>query len=138
MLRIVLSVLGFLPSRPAVRHRRRHVLLTPITPKPILPHIVQKHKQNIRPIPDFARVCPPHQIRKPQPDEVIPKYEGPLLVFHGDRDTVIPQALGHAMFEAASSARKKWVDVPDRGHNDLSLSHPDVEPALKEFITGLE
>jgi fermentation-respiration switch protein FrsA (DUF1100 family) len=42
----------------------------------------------------------------------------PLLVIHGDRDTLIPAALGRSLFAAASEP-KRALWVADGGHNDL-------------------
>lgn len=48
----------------------------------------------------------------------IPKVTAPLLVIHGDRDEVVPQARGRALFDAATEP-KQWLGVPGAGHNDL-------------------
>lgn len=42
----------------------------------------------------------------------------PLLVIHGAADTIVPQQLGRALFEAAAEP-KEWYLVPRAGHNDL-------------------
>ena len=46
----------------------------------------------------------------------------PLLVLHGDDDTLILPAEGRAAFAAAGTADKQLVLVPGRGHNDVSSS----------------
>ncbi|MGH6815064.1 MAG: alpha/beta hydrolase, partial [Hyphomicrobiaceae bacterium] len=43
----------------------------------------------------------------------------PLLVVHGERDTIIPVAMGRAVFAAANEP-KEIVTFPAAGHNDLS------------------
>lgn len=42
----------------------------------------------------------------------------PLLFFHGDRDTIVPIAMGRALFDRAREP-KSFVTVPGAGHNDL-------------------
>ncbi|MGE0401369.1 MAG: alpha/beta hydrolase [Kofleriaceae bacterium] len=47
---------------------------------------------------------------------------GPLLVIHGERDTMIAPSEAEAAFAAAGTKQKKLVIVPNRGHNDVSGS----------------
>jgi hypothetical protein len=42
----------------------------------------------------------------------------PLLVPHGERDDIIPAALGRALFAAAPEPKELWI-APAGGHNDL-------------------
>jgi fermentation-respiration switch protein FrsA (DUF1100 family) len=42
----------------------------------------------------------------------------PVLVIHGDHDSIIPFALGQRLFDAANDP-KKFFTVPGAGHNDL-------------------
>ena len=44
----------------------------------------------------------------------------PLLVIHGDRDSVVPMFLGKQVFDAASEP-KWWYAVSSAGHNDVPL-----------------
>ncbi len=44
----------------------------------------------------------------------------PVLVLHGERDTVIPVDLGRAVFAAAGEP-KEFVAIPGANHNDLHL-----------------
>ena len=44
----------------------------------------------------------------------------PVLVLHGDRDSVIPFELGRAVFDAANEP-KEFVTVPGADHNNLHL-----------------
>lgn len=46
----------------------------------------------------------------------------PLLVMHGERDTMIAPAEAQAAFAAAGTRHKKLVMIPGRGHNDVSAS----------------
>ncbi|MFT3773102.1 MAG: alpha/beta fold hydrolase [Minicystis sp.] len=73
---------------------------------------------------DLEVLCP---IRKLRPSRT------PLLVLHGARDTLIAPSEGRAVFEASGAADKRFVLVPDRGHNDLSL-HPLYWQELGAFV----
>ena len=66
--------------------------------------------------------------------EKIPNYHGPLLQVHGDRDQIIPFAIGKKLFEAANEP-KQFVVVPGGDHNDPST--PAYLKALDEFIGKL-
>jgi fermentation-respiration switch protein FrsA (DUF1100 family) len=63
----------------------------------------------------------------------IGKVTAPVLVLHGDRDTVVPFALGERLY-AMIIAPKKFVRFPGDGHNDLG-AHGAVE-AAKQFVAG--
>ena len=63
----------------------------------------------------------------------IGKVTAPVLVLHGDRDTVVPFAFGEQLYEMIT-ASKKFVRFPGAGHNDLG-AHGAVE-AAKQFIAG--
>ena len=55
----------------------------------------------------------------------------PLLVFHGDRDGVVPYPLGK---ELAAAAGGELVTLPGVGHNDL-LSPPHGSAILERWVT---
>ncbi|WP_294621670.1 alpha/beta hydrolase [uncultured Roseovarius sp.] len=56
----------------------------------------------------------------------------PLLVVHGQNDQMIPPEQGRALFEAAASDDKRFLEVPGAGHTDLWRS--DTVPELWTFI----
>jgi hypothetical protein len=60
----------------------------------------------------------------------------PLLVLHGDRDTLIVPDEAVAAHAAAGSADKQLVWVRGRGHNDIAGS-PDYWAALAAFVTAV-
>ena len=60
----------------------------------------------------------------------------PLLVIHGQNDRMIPPDQGRALFEAAASNDKRFLDVPDAGHTDLWRS--DTLPAIWTFINRIK
>ncbi len=43
--------------------------------------------------------------------------KSPLLIFHGDRDAIVPQQMGIELFEAAPQP-KTFYSIPRAGHND--------------------
>ena len=47
----------------------------------------------------------------------IGELRSPLLFFHGDRDEVVPWALGRALYEAAPEP-KRFTTIRGAGHND--------------------
>ncbi|MGQ0683304.1 alpha/beta hydrolase [Bradyrhizobium sp.] len=51
-------------------------------------------------------------------DQRIARVQAPLLVMHGERDSVISIAFGERLFELANEP-KQLVRFPDGGHNDL-------------------
>ncbi len=58
----------------------------------------------------------------------------PLFVFHGDRDRVVPIALGKRLFEAASSPKEaKWI--AGAAHSDLYDF--GAGRAVLDFVSGL-
>jgi len=56
----------------------------------------------------------------------------PLLVFHGERDTIIPLEQGRRVFEAASRP-KKLVILEGQGHNDNRTNHGFLSE-FREFL----
>lgn len=64
----------------------------------------------------------------------------PLLMFHGDRDDIVPLDLGRRLFQAAADvssteAPKQWIVLPDVGHNDYFWPSRDrMKEVLGEFV----
>jgi fermentation-respiration switch protein FrsA (DUF1100 family) len=48
----------------------------------------------------------------------------PLLVVHGDADSIVPYAAGKKVFDAARAVRKTFVTIPGGDHNDLHAVNP--------------
>lgn len=58
----------------------------------------------------------------------------PVLVIHGDRDTVVPVDLGRRLFEAAPEPRE-WYEIKGADHNDTYLvGGPAYFRKLRETI----
>ena len=64
----------------------------------------------------------------------IGKYNGPLLQFHGDRDSVVPLTSAQALFAAANEP-KRFITLPGKDHNDLNP--PEIYWAAREFLNEL-
>src|SRR5262250_45462 len=64
-------------------------------------------------------------------DERIGRVTAPVLVLHGERDTVVPIRYGERLY-ALVSAPKKFVRFPDGHHSDLD-SH-GAQAAVRDFL----
>ena len=64
----------------------------------------------------------------------IPKVSTPLLVIHGEKDSVIPHAQGQEIFELSPSDKKTFLSIANAGHNDLfHLAPTEIIDALQLF-----
>lgn len=67
----------------------------------------------------------------------------PVLITHGQLDTIVPHQLGYQLYEAApdhsaSGVRKRFQSLPKAGHNDIMLvAHDEVRTATEEFLAAL-
>ncbi len=65
----------------------------------------------------------------------------PILLIHGDADTIVPLTLTRSLYEAApevsaSGVAKSRVVVPGVDHNDvLFVAEDDVRQTLRDFLT---
>ncbi len=67
----------------------------------------------------------------------VPKLHVPLLVLHGDRDTVIPIEAGRRVFEAANEP-KAFHSIVGADHNDTYVvGGPRYVAALRRFLEAL-
>lgn len=62
----------------------------------------------------------------------IKKLETLLIVVHGERDAVVPLAMGQALFDAAP-VLKSMVVLPASGHNDIN--HADVAAKVMSLLS---
>jgi fermentation-respiration switch protein FrsA (DUF1100 family) len=67
----------------------------------------------------------------------------PILILHGQNDTIVPYQLGSKLFEAAphrsdAGVPKRFVDLPHSDHNDvLDADRKNLDDAVTEFITTI-
>jgi hypothetical protein len=69
-------------------------------------------------------------------DERIAKVTAPVLILHGERDTVVPIASGERLYALIKSP-KRLVRFPDGGHENLS-AYGAVEAAKKFLAEPIE
>ena len=66
----------------------------------------------------------------------IRRFSGPVLQSHGMNDNIVPVTLGRQLFEAAPCKTKRWIELPNMGHNDAGpKSYYDD---LAEFLSQIE
>jgi fermentation-respiration switch protein FrsA (DUF1100 family) len=64
----------------------------------------------------------------------INRVQAPLLILHGDRDTIVPMKQGRRLFDAANEPKKFFV-IKGAGHNDiLSRAGDDYHEIVRDFI----
>ncbi|MFV1965573.1 MAG: alpha/beta hydrolase [Pirellulaceae bacterium] len=74
----------------------------------------------------------------------IPQVTCPILQIHGRRDRIVPFTMASRLFGAApdvaaNGLRKRFVELPDAGHNDiLYVAEPELRRAVREFFQDLE
>jgi fermentation-respiration switch protein FrsA (DUF1100 family) len=66
---------------------------------------------------------------------VVRGYRGPLLVFHGTHDTVIPVEHGRRLAEAHTNAE---LVIYESGHNDLPPEGADYWDRIERFLRSTE
>lgn len=65
------------------------------------------------------------------------QYDGPLLVVHGDADSIVPFTAGKQVFEQARTHRKTFAVIPGADHNDLDSVNPQLYwKAVDTFVAG--
>jgi len=64
-------------------------------------------------------------------------YSGPLLVIHGDADSVTPFRAGKQVFDRAVTPRKGFVALEGSDHNDMHTSHPAYWNAIDRFLNEM-
>ncbi len=60
-------------------------------------------------------------------------YSGPVLVFHGDADGIIPVQHGRRLAEIAPD-RTRYIETVGDGHNDFPRDFPAFEAAVGEWL----
>lgn len=67
----------------------------------------------------------------------MPQISEPLLVIHGEDDTIIPASHGRRLYDASPAAHKTWHPVPGAGHNDLFVVASDLPDVIAAFALGI-
>jgi fermentation-respiration switch protein FrsA (DUF1100 family) len=69
---------------------------------------------------------------------LLEKYQGPLLVIHGDADGIVPLTAGRLVFDKAPTTHKTFVLIRGADHNDLHLVDPrSYWSSVDKFVGGL-
>jgi fermentation-respiration switch protein FrsA (DUF1100 family) len=81
--------------------------------------------------------APVHWLMKNRYDSLskIGSYLGPLLLSHGNADTLVPIELGRKLFDASKSENKRFFSVEGGGHNDSEP--PEYDAVLDDFLNSL-
>ncbi len=61
----------------------------------------------------------------------VARLSAPLLIYHGDRDAIVPFEHGRELFERAASAERLFVSIPGGGH--LCLEQPGPLDSFAHF-----
>jgi len=70
-------------------------------------------------------------------EKMLRDYSGPVLVMHGDRDSVIPYRLGEELYQRLREP-KRFARVGGADHNDLfDISRQAYWQPVVEFVRGL-
>jgi hypothetical protein len=70
--------------------------------------------------------------------QFVSRYAGPLLIIHGDTDSIVPYVAGRRVFDAAATPRKTFVTINGADHNDLHLVNPrQYWDAIDTFLAGV-
>lgn len=60
-------------------------------------------------------------------------YKNKIVIFHGNKDIVIPLERGQNLFENLKTEDKKMIIIDGFGHNDI-LNNSEVIDKIKEFV----
>ena len=66
----------------------------------------------------------------------IARIRAPLIVLHGDADTLIPISQGRAVERAAGSRDKRFVVVPGARHSDVFYANTPAGDAIAAFLAA--
>jgi hypothetical protein len=66
------------------------------------------------------------------------RYRGPLLIVHGEADSIVPFSAGRRVFERARTEQKTFVTIANAGHNDLHVVNPQLYwRGVDDFVAKL-
>lgn len=59
--------------------------------------------------------------------------ETPVMVLHGEGDSVVPVARGWNLYRAFPGPNKRWISVPQAGHHNLLVNAAPLYPAMAQW-----
>lgn len=65
--------------------------------------------------------------------DYLQKYHNPLLIIHGEDDSLIPIHHGQTMYDAAASENKKFIRLEKTDHRDIFFQGKDI-PIIKKWL----
>jgi len=68
-------------------------------------------------------------------DERMQRTRAPLLVLHGESDTLIPIEQGRRVERDAGSTRKRFISIPNAEHNDVDYDGTPAGRAIIAFLS---
>ena len=69
--------------------------------------------------------------------KLLADFQGPVLVLHGNRDSIVPFALGRELYSRLETP-KRFVEIKEADHNDLiDAVRADYWAPVLEFVTAL-
>ena len=70
--------------------------------------------------------------------QLLQGYRGPLLVVHGDGDSIVPYSSGRQVFERSPSPQKRFLVISGADHNDLHVVNSTLYwNSIDEFIESI-
>ncbi len=70
-------------------------------------------------------------------EKLITRSSAPLLMIHGEADSLVPIQQGRAIFAASLSPRKRFVPVPGAAHNE-TIESPTALQAVRDFLGSIQ
>jgi len=65
--------------------------------------------------------------------DLLNSFNGPVTILHGDKDAIVPYEMGEKLFRSLNTSQKKFIRIPNVGHNDIFES-PQTWDSLHEFL----
>lgn len=68
--------------------------------------------------------------------QMLQNFKGKLIIFHGNKDLVIPTKFSKELFDEVSTENKKYILIDGAGHNDIWY-FPDFDIKMKEIVSNI-
>lgn len=72
-------------------------------------------------------------------EQEIQRFNGPLMILHGDRDEIVPYAMSQRLLELAGGSEKTLVTLKGGDHNQIGYTHGKViVESVRQWLDRLE